>query len=836
MRDLFSDLRYALRGLRKAPVFTLVAVLSLALGIGANAAIFTLLDQVMLRVLPVKDPGQLALLSMRGAHYGSNTGQNALSYPMYTDIRDRNRVFSGMLCRYALPLSVNFHGRTERTPGELVSGNYFDVLGVTAALGRVLTPEDDRGEGGHPIAVLSYDYWVSRFAADPHVVGERILVNDFPVTVVGVSQRGFDGVEVGNSPGIRIPVTMKKQMTSGMWAETYNLQNRRGTWVNVFGRLRPGVSLVQAKASLQPLAHSILEMEVTEAAFSRASPYVRQQFLKGSMDVLPAARGRSGLREKFSTPLWVLMTMVGVVLLIACANLANLMIARAANRQKEMALRLALGAGRMRIARQLIVESLTLAALGGAAGLLVAAWTDHLLLRFLPTGDAPSPLTFSPDARVIVFTLAISAFTGVLFGFAPALQSSRAELALTLKEQAGAVIGGAAQLRKGLVMAQVFLSLLLLIGAGLFVRSLQNLRTLDPGFRTSNLIAFSVDPTVNGYSKDRTMLFYRDLRERLAAIPGVETAALGLVRVLDNNEWDNSIAVEGYAPKPGEGMSPFFNAVSPGYFYALGIQMIAGREFLASDEARKDKVGVVNEKFAKRYFGGAERAVGRHFGFGGDPGTKTDIEIVGVIRDAKYQDLRETDREQDFVPYAQMDHAFGMTVYIRTRLAPEQLFGAVKQMVRGMDPNLPLYAMRTLDDQLNRSLLTERMVAFLAAAFGLLATFLAAVGLYGVMAYNVARRTREIGIRMALGAAASDVTWMVMREVLWLVGVGVALALPAALVLTRLVKSQLFGVTPNDPLSLIAATLGIVLVGALAGWIPAMRAMRIDPNRALRYE
>ena len=841
---MLSDIRYAFRTFKNAPVFVFVAVLSLALGIGANTAIFTLVDQLLLRLLPVKSPQELVLLSWHGSHYGSNRGANALSYPMYKDFRDRNQVFSGMMCRFGLPLSFSYNGHTERVVGELVSGNYFQVLGVGAAIGRTFTQDDDRIPGGHPVAVLGYTFWKNQFAGDPTIVGKTILVNDHKLTVVGVSQAGFDGVQPGLAAQIRVPIMMKAEMTPG-WND---LDDRRSRWVNVFGRMKPGMTLERAKASLQPLFHAMLEHDVREKAFAHATEYVRQQFLKSSMNVLPASKGWSYLQQQFEKPLWVLMAIVGLVLVIACANVANLLIARAASRQKEIAVRLAIGAGRARIMRQLLVESVLLSAIGGVLGLLVAAGGVKLLLAMAQNANQLN-LTSTPDLRVLAFNIAVSFATGLLFGLAPALQSTRSDVSTTLKEQAGAVVGGSAvNLRKILVAGQVALSLLLLIGAGLFIRTLRNLRSIDPGFKTTNLISLDLDPALNGYTGQRIRTFYQQLLDRVDAAPGVSAAALSAMKLLDGDEWDSTITVEGYQAKQGEDMNPHFDAVSPGFFKTLGIPLLAGRDFDARDETaivakKKDsqefespwKTCIINEKLARKYFGNGS-PIGRHIGQGGDPGTKTNIEIIGVVGDTRYEGLRQEVPREVFVPYTEADYPFSMTLYVRTTMPSTQMFAALRRQVHDLDANLPVYGMRTLEDQLDSALVTERLIATLSVIFGIVATLLAIIGLYGVMAYTVTRRAREIGIRMALGAIGGNVLWLIMREVLMLIGIGVAIALPTAWGLTRLIQAQLYGVAPNDPLTMAAATLALAGAAALAGYIPALRATRLDPIRVLRYE
>jgi len=845
MGKLWTDLRYSFRSFRKTPVFTAVAVLSLALGIGANTAIFTLLDQILLRLLPVKDPQQLVLLTMRGRNYGSNWGGNSISYPMYRDFQDHNQVFSGMFCRRSTYASLGFGGQTERVAGEMVSGSFFQVLGVTAAMGRTFTPDDDRIPSGHPIVVLTHQYWQTRFASDPGILGKTLAIDGHNMTVIGVTQQGFDGVELGYSPKFFVPIMMQPVLGFG---DTHMLTERRNRWVNAFGRLKPGVSITQAKASLQPFMHSMLEMEVRDAAFAHASEYDRAEFLKCWMDVLPGSQGRAAFRHQLSSPLWVLMAITGTVLLIACANLANLLLARATGRQKEIAVRLAIGASRGRIVSQLMVESLCLSFLGAVAGLAFALWADQLLMAaYLGNDAAGLNISTTPDIRILGFTLAVTVVTGLVFGLVPALQATNPDVAPTLKDQGGAVVsGGAVGLRKALVVAQVTLSLLLLIGAGLFLRSLNNLRNLGPGFPVDRLVGFELDPTLNGYTFDRAKAFYQRLHENLSAAPGVQSVGFASMRILADNEWDSGMTVEGYTPpRAGSHPQPFMNMISPNYFATLGVPVVAGRDFTIKDalEVQVDNdrdhdepsTVIINETFAKRYFAG-RNPIGYHIGFGTDPGTKTPMEVIGVVKDIKYTGLRDEIPEQAFVPYLSSSYVGQMVVYVRTSMDPNQLFTAMRATVRQLDPNIPVYSMRTTDEQIRNSLTTERLIASLSSVFGFLATLLATIGLYGVMAYTVARRTREIGIRMALGAVQGNVIWMVMREVLALVAIGVAVGVPAALGLTRLVKAQLFGLTAHDPLTIAAASVGLGLVACLAGYVPALRASRVDPIRALRYE
>ncbi len=828
---LLDELRYALRNLRRTPVFATVAIGSLALGIGANTAIFSLLDQVLLRTLPVKDPQELVKLYFgSGPFRGSQRcDADCISYPAYRDIRDRNQVFSGVLARWPMAMSFSEGDRTERVRGELASGNYFDTLGVHPAIGRMFTQNDDVQVNGHPLAILSYGFWQSRFAGDPSVVNRSVHVNGQPMTIVGVAARGFQGVEVGRAVDVFVPMMMKPVMTP-----TWNdLDVRTSLWTYAMARLKPGVSQESARASMQVLGRQILESEI--GVFNGVDESFRTRYVKKPAVVEDISKGQSVLRQQFSTPLLVLMGMVGLVLLIACANVANLLLARAAARQKEIAVRLALGAGRARVIRQLLVESTTLALAGGAAGLAIAYWGGKVLLRFLPGGGETEAISSTPDLRVLLFAFGLSLATGILFGLVPALQSTRPALASSLKEQASNVSAstGQARLRMTLVAGQVALSLVLLIGAGLFARSLFKLKDVDPGFRADSLLSFSVNPTLNGYSQQRTRELLTRLEDALVKLPGVRQMGTVEIAPLSGDNNISTIGVEGYEPKPQESMNPYVNWVGSGYFSAMGIPLVAGREFTRRDDAGAPKVAVINESMARAFFG-QRSPLGMHLGMG--RAKNLDIEIVGVVRDGKYADLREKVQRTMYTPWAQDPNIESMTFFLRAAGNESSLGGALRGTVAGFDPNLPVYDLKTMQAEIDESIYIDRMIAALSSFFGGLATLLAAIGLYGVMAYSVTRRTREIGLRMALGAERGHVIWLVMREVTLLAGVGIAVALPIAYGLGRAVNSQLYGVAPTDLLVMAGGTVVLSLVAGLAGFMPAWRASRVDPLIALRYE
>jgi predicted permease len=836
MNGLGQDLRIALRIFWKNPAFAAIVILTLALGSGANTAIFTLLDQVMLRALPVAQPDRLVVVSAPGPFSGWSSNQSdtamPLSQPMLDGLRDRVGEFQGVLGRYSIGVHLSVGGQTESVNGDIVTGSFFEVLGLQPAHGRLFTSADDVTPSGHPVVVLGHDFFMRRFGGDPGIVGRTVNVNNHAMTVIGVAPRGFNGVEVGSAIDVYVPTAMQQEVAP-TWGK--RIHEWRSRWLVAIARLKDGVKRDQALASANVVYAQLLQEDL--AHVEAPSETFKQRFLKKSLVLMPGGRGISGLRDQSGTPLVVLMGMVGLVLLIACANVASLLLTRASSRQKEIALRLALGASRPRLIRLHLVESVALSIAGGLVGLQLAYWVGEALIRALPYQDATRTLSAAPDWRIGLFTLAIAVLTGVGFGLVPAFRASQTALAPVLKNEATSVVGGAGHfmLRKGLVVAQVALSLLLLVGAGLFTRSLMNLRALDPGFKAERLFAFSVDPSLSGQDFPQRVATLQRIEAELAGEPGVASVGAAEVALLTNSNSSSTVRVDGYESKEGESMNPNFNMVSPGFFTTLGMPIVAGRDLAESDVDKAPKVAVVNEVFV-RYFYKDKNPIGRRFGLGRRKEGGYDIEIVGVVRDGKAATMREEQNRFVYVPFMQEPNVGGLTFYVRSTVEPDSFASQIKRAVARVDATLPVTSLKTMQAQIGESLFVERMVALLSAAFGALATILAAIGLYGVMSYAVTMRTREIGLRVALGADQRSVLMLVLREVAILAGIGIGIGLPLGLGLGKVIESQLFGLTWRDPLAFGVATLSLITTAFVAGLVPAIRAARVDPMTALRYE
>jgi predicted permease len=844
---MLQDIRFALRVFVKNRAFTAIAVLSLALGIGANTAIFTLIDTVLLKSLPVRAPEELAAVGI-GTPPDPNTSFN---YPDYEYIRDHNKSFTGVIASSGGGSPIAFSIPEEHSAGSdvvsaaLVSGNYFEVLGVTPVAGRLFTSTDNVNEGAHPYAVLSYDFWQRRMAGSPAAVGRAITLNGSPFTVVGVARRGFHGIAVGTSPDLFVPIMMNRAINRGVrgW------NTRHYWWLNVMARMKPGVTLARAEPELTVLWSQILQNDPEQQARDRKSTVPPR---KEVGVLMPGSTGYSWWRKTVSKPLTVLMGIVALVLLIACANVANLLLARAAARQREIAIRLAVGASRARLVGQLLVESVLLAVAGGIGGLAFAWWGIRLLVGLMPQRGAALELNIAPDYRLLGFSFALSVLVGVLCGLVPALQATRPNLAGTLKNELGNALRRRFDLRRSLVVLQVAVSLLLLIGAGLLIRSLRNLRSLDPGFARESVLLVSVNPEASGYKGQRLRDFYERLTERVAGFPGVRRAAVAMITPLAGMRWNGDIGIAGYQPKPKERMVVDFNAVGPGFFETMGIPIMLGRDFTAQDnpaftpdppekrEPGEKKLGppapvaIVNEALAKKYFPG-ESPIGKRFSRESKYAPENSYEIVGVVKSANYFGLRKNVESMIYVP-SWRDGSRDMTVAVRSAVDPQRMVPAIRREIASLDASIPLLRTLTLEEQFDNTIAQERMVATLCGFFGGLALLLAAIGLYGVMAQSVARRVREIGIRMALGARPGEVLWLVLRESVIMIGLGALVGLPAAFWLTKLVNTFLFGLTPQDPVNIAVSVAVLLAITALAGFIPARRATKVDPMVALRYE
>jgi predicted permease len=829
------SLKFAFRTLFKTPFVTAIAILSLALGIGANAAIYSLFDQMLLRPLPVSAPDELVNLSSPGPKPGSQSCNQAgdcehvFSYPMYRDLEQQQTVFAGLAAHRLFGANLAFRGQTMSSEGMLVSGSYFPLLGVRPALGRLFVPADDQTIGAHYIAVLSHGYWESQLGSDPDVLNETIIINGQSMTIVGVAPRGFDGTTLGGRPQVFVPISMRDVMIPAF----RGLENRRSYWIYVFGRLKPGGSIQEATTAINAVYRPIIT-EVEAPLQEGMSEQTMARFRSKEIAVVPGPKGQSSIHEEARTPLLFLFAITGTVLLIACANIANLLLARGATRSTEMAVRLSLGASRSRVVGQLLLESCLLALLGGIASLLVARWTLSGIGALLPP-DASDTLRFSLDGTVVMFAAALAIGTGLLFGMFPAIHSTRPDLITTLRGTSGQTSGAraAARFRTSLVTVQIALSMALLTSAGFFVKSLINVSRIDLGIRADNVITFGLSPQLNGYDSTRSRQLFERVEQELAAVPGVTAVTASLVPLLAGSNWGTSVSVEGFEAGPDTDVNSRYNEVGPGYFKALGVPLLAGREFTESDGLSSGQVAVVNETFAKKFNLGRD-AVGKWMSTGDDD--SLDILIVGLVQDAKYSDVKDTIPPVFYTPYRQDARIGFINFYARSALPPDQLLRSVPRVIAQLDPNLPVEDLKTLPQQIRENIFLDRMISMLSASFAVLATLLAAIGLYGVLAYTVAQRTREIGLRMALGADGGRVRGMVLRQVSWMILIGGVIGIAAAVALGRAAGSLLFELQGNDPIVIATATLLLAVVALGAGYIPALRASRVDPMQALRYE
>ncbi len=836
LESFFSDIAYGTRALLRSPALTLVALASLALGIGANSAIFSLLDAVLLRSLPVQNPQQLVLLGNGNANgIGNNFVSTELySYPFYRQLREKNSVFSEVAAIFSMTDDV--HGFVLTSQGQsttdselmhvnLVSGSYFPMLGVQAALGRTLTEADDNSQGNHPVVVLSHGFWKRALASDPNVLNRKIKLGTTIFTVVGVAPAEFFGTRVGESPDMWVPMSMTKSVPPGWDAYDKNFTQS----LNVMGRLKPGVSLAQATANvnllLQQITRGFSDADLSQKNLDKLS--------KTHIPLTPMANGLSSIRQQFSEPLQILMAIVALVLLIACANIANLLLARSTARARELAVRQALGAQRSRLIRQLLTESLTLALIGGLLGIGFALIANRFLLRMVSGGPDVLPLDVGLNLRLLAFTFVVTIATAILFGTIPAFRATRLHLTDTLKDGRGPSSGGARNpLAKVLVISQVALSLVLTVGAGLFLRSLVNLNHIDPGFNRESVLRLQVETDALGYKDDdpRLNALYQQIETRVNALPGVKAASFSSF-TFHEGSWSGTMIVPGMPNN--ENITVHQNVVGNNYFKTMQIPLIAGRTFSTTDTATSQHVAVISEHVAKTLFPSGN-PIGRHFRVGRDEPDR-EYEVIGIVKDVKFYSLQEEPEYINYLSYAQRPWTFG-DFEVRYSGDFGAISASVQQAIKSIDRNVRISHVTTLDEQVARSMTNERLIAQLSAFFGLLAVFLSAIGIYGLMSYVVSRRTNEIGIRMALGAARSNVSWLVMREILLLVAIGIAIGVPVALAGDRLVSNMLFGLKGTDPLSLTAAVVLLVVVASTAGYLPAKRASRIDPMEALRYE
>jgi predicted permease len=832
-----ANLRFALRMLFKAPFVTAVAIISLALGIGANAAIFSLFNQALLRPLPVDHPGQLVNLGAPGPKPGSQScGQpgdcdEVFSYPMFRDLEREQTVFTGLAAHVPFGANLAYNGQTAEGTGTLVSGSYFPVLGLRPAVGRLFSAADDATVGEPHAVVLSYAYWRARFGESPGAIGQTMIVNGQSMTIVGVAPEGFQGTTLGAEPKVFVPITLRSQMQPFF----KGFDNRKSYWAYLFARLKPGVTIDQARASLNVQYHAIIN-NVDAAEQKGMSDATLAKFKARVLTMEPGARGQSSIHTEAQAPLVLLFAVTGVVLLIACANIANLLLARSAARSGEMAVRLSIGASRGRLIRQLLFESCLLALLGGAAGLIVARWTLGAIAAILPS-DASESLSFTLDPSMLLFAAALALTTGLVFGLFPALHSTRPDLASTLKDNARQPSGtrSAANFRSSLVVAQIALSMALLAAAGLFTKSLLNVSRVDLGIRTDNLVTFGIAPELSGYTPQRTLAFFEQVEDRLSSLPGVTGVTASLVPLLSGDNYGNGVSVEGYPAGPDTDTNSRYDEVTPGFFKTMGIPLIAGREFTRADAAGGRKVAIVNEAFAKKFKLDRD-AVGKLLARKTGDAVKLDIEIVGLAQNAKYSEVKAAIPPVFYTPLPQDDEVGGASFYVRSAGDPAPVLAAIPTVISKLDANLPVGDMRTMTQQVRENVFMDRMITTLSAAFAGLATVLAAIGLYGVLAFTVAQRTREFGLRMALGADPGRVRRMVLRQVGVMTIIGGLVGLAIAVAIGLVAGALLYEIKGYDPVVLTVSAIALGAVALTAGFIPALRASRIDPMRALRYE
>ncbi len=832
---MLQNLKVAARMLAKTPFVTAVAVLSLALGIGANSAIYSLFDQILLKPLPVPAPQELVNLGAPGPKPGSQSCNQAgdcdevFSYPMFRDLERQQTVLTGLAAHRAFGASLSVNNEPASGQGMLVSGSYFPVLQLQAAAGRLIQPADDSIIGAHYVTVLAHEYWKDRFGGDAAAVGRTLIINGRTFTIIGVAPAGFTGTTLGARPQVFVPLTMRSVVEQGYRPAEF--ERRTSYWAYVFGRRKPGVSLEQATAALNGLYRPLLTDVEAPLQEGMSEPTMRQ-FRQKTLKVEAGPQGQSSIDEEATTPLWMLFGVTGVVLLIACANIANLLLARGANRAAEMGVRLALGATRRQLLGLLLTESVLLSLLGGVASLVVAQWTLSFIGSLMPS-DAIETLKFELQPSVVFFAAGLAVVTGVLFGLFPALHSTRSDLIAVIRAGAGQLTGGkaAARFRAALVTLQITLSMALLVSAGLFLKSLVNVSKVDLGVSVDRFATFALAPIRAGYDTTRAGVYFSRVEEELAGIPGVTGVTSSWVPLLAGSDWGTDVKVQGFADGPDVDDNSRLNVVGAGYFSTLGVALLAGRDFTMSDAVGAQRVAIVNETFARKFNLGRD-AVGKFMG----QGDSLDTQIVGLIPDIKYSDVKDTVPPVFYTPWRQETRHGEMYYYVKGSLPPEQLLGAIREVATRIDPTVPVEELKTMPQQIRENVFLDRMISILSAAFAVLATLLAAVGLYGVLAYSVAQRTREIGVRMALGADGGAVRGLVMRQVGAMTAVGAVLGIAGAFGLGRAARSLLFGLEGHDPVVFAASVLLLVAVALVAGYLPARRAARVDPMHALRYD